>query len=80
MPGSRRLKTLQLEDNMTFQRREWFCERVGWGVMVLIVIAVLAGLLGSGPLNSVKHDPEEDIRIEYERRLHFGTFRKVVFM
>jgi hypothetical protein len=67
------LDGLQLEEDPTYQRREWVFERAGWGVMGLVISAALLGLLGTGPLNSAKLDPDEGVRFQYERRLHYGT-------
>lgn len=39
-----------LGEDISYQRREWVVQRVGWVVMALIVVAALFGLLGeSGP-------------------------------
>jgi hypothetical protein len=36
--------------DIDYQRREWHAQRIGWAVMVLLVLAALLGLLGgSGP-------------------------------
>ncbi|WP_324277336.1 hypothetical protein [Blastococcus brunescens] len=37
---------LQVADHDAFQRREWKAERIGWVLMVLLVVAALVGLLG----------------------------------
>lgn len=42
--------SLEIGQDLTFQRREWRVQRVGWSVILLIVIAGLIGLLGLGPL------------------------------
>lgn len=34
-----------------FHRREWLVQRIAWGLLLLIIVAGLAGLFGSGPLS-----------------------------
>ena len=46
-----RIGDLQVGQDLEFQRREWVVERIGWGLMALLVIAALFGLLGGGPLS-----------------------------
>lgn len=43
--------SLQLPDDERFLRRNWGVQRVGWGVMILLVAATLLGALGRGPLS-----------------------------
>ena len=42
-------KDLQIEQDLPFQRREMLVSRAAWVAMLLILLAGLAGLLGSGP-------------------------------
>src|SRR5262249_50526641 len=35
---------------LSFQRREWRVQRLGWALMALIILAGLLGLFGNGPL------------------------------
>lgn len=37
-----------IEEDITFQQREWTVQRVGWIVMTLLVVAALLGLTGGG--------------------------------
>lgn len=41
---------MQIEQDMEFERRDWVMQRVGWIVMLLMVVAALLGFLGQGPL------------------------------
>lgn len=56
----------QLSVNMTFQKREWVWQRLGWALMLLITFAALLGLLGgAGPLNTAQWgDPSQGLWIE----------------
>jgi len=59
---------LDVDQDLSFQQRQWRVQRVGWVVMVLIVLAALAGLLGPGPLSrSYAADPSGAVAVEFNR-------------
>ena len=59
---------LQIEEDMAFQRRDWTAERMGWGVMALVIIAALLGLFAVGPLSwTTSTDPSGLLRVDYGR-------------
>lgn len=63
-------------EDPTFQERMWKAERVGWGVIALLILGGLAGLLGHGPLaRTVAAGPGGSIRIQYERFGRVGSGR-----
>jgi hypothetical protein len=69
-----RVGDLEIFQDMTYQRCEWIIQRVAWIVMLLIVIAAVAGLLGDGPLSRrTARDPGGTFQLEYDRFLHYGT-------
>lgn len=47
---SERVGELDVGQDLGFQRREWRIQRIAWVVMLLVLLAGLVGLLGSGPL------------------------------
>ena len=49
--GLSRVGDLELGQDLPFQRRTWLVQRVGWGVVLLLLLAAAAGLLGRGPLS-----------------------------
>jgi hypothetical protein len=61
-----RSSQLQIDEDLTFQRREWKIQRVGWGAMALVIIAALLGVFGTGPLSNATLE-REGLRLEYER-------------
>jgi len=65
---------LDIAEDMEFQRRSWKVQRVGWGVIGLIVAAAIAGWFGTGPLANA-HVQSAVFEIEYERfvRRHRAT-------
>jgi hypothetical protein len=61
-------KDLQIEQDLPFQRREMRLSRVAWVVMLLFLLAGLAGLFGSGPLSQTTASaPGDAFWIEYDR-------------
>lgn len=67
-------QTLKLQADERFHRREWIVQRVGWGIMCLLVIAAAAGLLGPGPLSLARAGDERTLLVEYQR---FGRLETV---
>ena len=60
--------SLEVDQDLAFQRREWTAQRVGWLVMVALVILALAGLTGAGPLATAEERGATDaLRVEYSR-------------
>jgi hypothetical protein len=47
----RRVRDLEIDEDLAFERRSLRVERIGIGVMVALVAAATLGLLGSGPLS-----------------------------
>lgn len=62
---------VQNADDMAFQRREWFVQRLGQLLLALVVLLALLGVLGgSGSLNhTVASSPDRSLSIEYDRVL-----------
>lgn len=69
----RSIHDLEAQDQLRHQRREWIAERIGWGVMALLLLAGMAGLLGQGPLSrDDETSADGKLSLEYERvhRVH----------
>lgn len=64
-PGS--IADLTDEDNRRFQEATWKAERVGWLVMLVIVVAALAGAFSSGPLSDVEAAAPGGATVSYQR-------------
>jgi hypothetical protein len=65
--------SLQVNEDLRFQRRDWFLQRVGWCVLALLLLAGLAGLLGSGPLSRTTQADGRGLEIDYERFVRHGA-------
>jgi hypothetical protein len=58
---------LEQEDPSTVQR-EWQVQRVGWAVLVAIVVAALAGVFGTGPLSWTRATADDaSLVVDYSR-------------
>ena len=61
-------RTLDVEEDMAFQRHNWRAERIGWSVMAAILLAAALGLFASGPLSwTTAQDAGGALVVEYER-------------
>lgn len=64
-------RSLQVEEDLQFQERAWVFQRVGWGVMLLLIVAAIAGVFGEGALSSATVGDGKQLKIEYERFVHY---------
>jgi hypothetical protein len=70
----------QLDRHLTFQRREWRAQQIGWVALVLFLGASLAGLFGSGPLSSARASTAgEGLAVEYQRFVRAGAAQRLRF-
>ena len=68
MPQPKRVGSLEIGQDIDFQRQEWRAQRIGWVVMALIAVAALAGLMGNGVLARATAGGSADpLRLEYAR-------------
>ena len=61
------MAALEINEDLQFQRRDWFLQRVGWCVLGLLLLAGLAGLLGPGPLSRTTRTDGRGLEVRYER-------------
>jgi len=62
-----RLGDLDIDADMAFQRRSWIVQRIGWILMLALVLAAVLGVLGSGPLSHATTAIPGQLRVEYQR-------------
>jgi hypothetical protein len=68
--------SLEIEQDLAFERKSWRAERAGRYAVLLILLAALAGLAGRGPLSAAKTGgPGLGMELSYQRfeRLHVPT-------
>jgi hypothetical protein len=68
-------RSLQIDEDITFQRREWMAQRVGIALLFVFVLGALLGLTGvSGPLSQGDvSDSAGIVRVEYDRVVRRGA-------
>jgi hypothetical protein len=75
---TQRSPTLELEENLRFQQREWRVQRLGWWLLSLFVLAAALGLFGHGPLSRGRAgDRSAPIRVQYERFVRLGASSRI---
>ena len=68
-----RVGDLEINQDLTVQRRMWVIQRIGWAAMALIVLLGAAGLFGQGPISQATvGNVAGPLYLEYER---FGRYQ-----
>ena len=67
-------RELQVERDPDFQRRDWRFQRIGWGLMIAVIVAAFAGLLGGGPIAHRRiASADSSLVIEYDRIIRYAA-------
>src|SRR5688500_4063366 len=71
---SKKARTLEIDEDLRFQRKEWFFQRIGALLLVLFVIAALLGFTGmGGPLSHGEAGERSGpLHVAYERFVRRG--------
>ncbi|MDQ2654906.1 MAG: hypothetical protein M3Z20_17880 [Chloroflexota bacterium] len=60
--------SLEIDQDLDFQQKEWRLQRICWSIMALLIVAALLGLTGSGPLaRAAAGDAGAPLQLEYSR-------------
>ena len=74
-------RTLDLDDDPRFLRRERQVTKLGWVLLMLFVLAGLLGLLGPGPLSSTTAGAAGDaVQLEHERVVHLDSAHQLTLL
>jgi len=74
----RKVGSIEIAQDLDFQRRSWKVQRFGWATMMLISVAALFGLFGGGPLSSAHLGADgSPLRADYERFLRLDAPAKL---
>lgn len=72
----KKVGSIEIDEDMDFQRASWKVQRAGWVLMLLFIITGLLGLFGNGPISSARAgDEASTLLVEYDRflRVHAPT-------
>ena len=59
---------LELDEDEAFQRRQYIVQRIGWLLMLAVVIAALVGVFGRGPVSrKFVRSSDQSLSVQYER-------------
>ena len=76
---SKKHGTLEIEEDLGFQRKEWTFQRIGVALLFLFVLAAFLGLTGMGGLfaRGEARDANGALHVEYERFVRRGSFARI---
>lgn len=63
--------SLDFQDEIALHKKGWIIQRIGWGLMIVLVLAASLGLFGTGVLANVTKTVDDSV-IKYERFVRFG--------
>lgn len=66
------MSPLEIHQDLGFQRRQSRVARIATLAFVLVGVAALLGLTGSGPLSDARRDSQRGLSVGYERFLRYG--------
>lgn len=72
MAEPKRVGAIEVDQNLDHARSLWRVQRVGWVIMLLVVIGGLLGLFGNGPL-AEDHARTEGLTLDYDRFARHGA-------
>jgi hypothetical protein len=67
-----RVGSLDIDQDLIFERREWAVQRIGWIIFLLILLAGLAGALGPGVFSHAEAS-SGPLTVAHERFVRKGT-------
>ena len=63
-----RIGDLEINQDLNVQERMWTIQRVGWGIMLVVIFLGLVGLFGNGPISRTSAgNKAHGLWVEYER-------------
>jgi hypothetical protein len=79
MSEPKRIGSIEIDQDIDFQKRSWSVQRVGWAMMLLIVAAALIGVFGDGPVSKAHTGDSNLLRIDYDRFVRLESPEKLTF-
>lgn len=74
----KRVGTLEIDEDVSFTRREWMFERCGWVLLLLLVVGGLTGAFGSGILSEQTLSAEDGtVTVKHSKVVRQQTSREL---
>lgn len=68
MESVSRIDDLEAGCDLEFEQRWWRVQRIGWIVLIVLLIGGVAGVFGHGPLSKATvHPPGSQLQVRYDR-------------
>lgn len=80
MSKPRRIGSIEIDQDLDFQKGSWKVQRVAWTIMVVIVAGALLGAFGNGPLSSAHAGKNNLLRVDYERFVRLESPETITFI
>lgn len=77
MPEAKRIGSIEIEQDLEFQRKSWKVQRIGWMIMLLITLGGLIGLFGDGPIADARAGDSRTLTVEYQRLVRLSAEEKL---
>jgi hypothetical protein len=71
MAAKQRGKEPEIDQDLAFQQKMWWFQRMGWVMMLLVALAAVAGLFGVGGPLSRQQAGAGPLRLEYQRFVRY---------
>jgi hypothetical protein len=73
----RHRQELDIDEDIVFEQKTWTVQRIGWVIMILIVLLALLGFTGRGGLFGINkrivQDNSQELQLEYEPFVRRGA-------
>lgn len=66
-----------VQQDFSFQKKEWLISWIAWGILGLFILLGLLGFFGSGPLSNRVFEGNA-YRIEYQRYLRYSMNTRII--
>lgn len=74
-----RVGDLEIDQDLAYQERDWKAERVGWVVLLAVVLVAALGLFGHGPVSWTSRSSDDgSLEVSFERFGRRGGTQELV--
>jgi hypothetical protein len=66
------IQEIEIEDEIAFQKKDWQAQRIGWAIMLLLILLALLGVFGGNGILSDVQAETDGLAVHFER---FGRYK-----